>query len=123
MLTLNQESSLAKQDYRCAGCGCPIGLIYGPARVCGFTGGLYCYECHLDDESIIPARVFLNGDWSKRKICRSVYTWLKEVELEPLLDAVRFNRHIYTIQRDFSNLLTLRTQATLVSLSAQLSDS
>ena len=110
LLTLNQESSLAQQDFRCAGCACPIGLIYGPTRVCSFTGGLYCYECHLDDEFIIPARVFINGDWSKRKVCRPVYTWLNEIESQPLLDAIRFNRHIYTYQRDFSALLTVRTQ-------------
>lgn len=111
LLTLNQESNLVKQNYQCAGCSSPIGLIYGPARVCNFTGGLYCPDCHNDtDEVIIPARVFLNGDWSKRKVCRAVHQFFREIEVDPSLDAIQFDRNIYSFQREFSALLTVRSQ-------------
>lgn len=115
LLTLNHERSLVKQNYQCAGCYCPIGLIYGPARVCNFTGGSYCSDCHFDDEAIIPARVFLNGDWSKRKVCRAVRTFLKDIEHDPTLDATQFDRNIYSFQHDFAALLTARTQLQHIS--------
>lgn len=110
LLTLNHERGLAKQEYRCAGCSRPIGLIYGPYKVCGFTGGYYCPDCHFDDEAIIPARVFLNGDFSKRKVCRQVRDWIRETETDAVLDALQFNRHVYSFQRDFAALLTVRSQ-------------
>ena len=107
---MNHECSLVKQNYRCAGCSSPIGLIYGPARLCSFTGGLYCPDCHNDDEAIIPARVFLNGDWSKRKICRAVRQYFRDIETDPTLDAIQFDRNIYSYQKEFAILLTVRTQ-------------
>jgi hypothetical protein len=111
LLTLNQECSLVKQNYRCAGCSSPIGLIYGPARVCNFSGGLYCSDCHTDaDEVIIPARVFLNGDYSKRKVCRAVRQFFQDIEVDPALDAIQFDRNIYSYQREFAALLDVRTQ-------------
>jgi hypothetical protein len=111
LLTLNQENNLVKQNYRCAGCSSSIGLIYGPARVCNFSGGLYCSDCHTDnDEVIIPARVFLNGDWSKRKVCRAVRQFFQDIEVDPILDTTQFDRNIYSYQREFAALLTVRTQ-------------
>ena len=107
---VNPERGLVKQDYRCADCSRPIGLIYGPFRICGFTGGYYCADCHSEDESIIPARVFLNGDFSKRKISTPIRSWFREIELDPIFDALKFNPHIYSFQRDFANLLTIRSQ-------------
>ena len=108
--TLNHERGLVGQDYRCAGCSRPIGLIYGPAKLCGFTGGLYCPDCHVDEEAIVPARAFLNGDFSKRRVCRAVRSWMTQFDSEPMLDAILFNRHIYSFLPTFASLLTVRSQ-------------
>ena len=110
LLTINNEIGLLDQNYRCLDCSRPVGLIYGPAKVCGFTGGSYCSDCHVDDESLIPARVFLNGDWSKRKVCRSVSEFMARIQSDPILDTTRFSRNIYSIHREFGALLTLRTR-------------
>lgn len=109
-MTLNNERGLVSQNYRCLDCGRLIGLLYGPAKVCGLTGGSYCQDCHLDEESIIPARAFLNGDLSKRKVCRTAYDFLVRVEAQPLFDAVKLNRTVYAMSDDFGRLLTARTQ-------------
>jgi len=116
--TLNQEKGLVFQNYRCADCSRPIGIIYGAMRLCSFSGLYYCSDCHCDDEAIIPARVFLNGDWSRRKVCRAVHQFFSDVQLEPLLDAIEYNRNIYSIETEFREVLTLRSQ--LVHLSAYL---
>lgn len=42
-------------------------IVYGKARVCAFDGSYYCYECHENDESVIPARVVHNWDFRKHK--------------------------------------------------------
>ena len=98
--------------------GWPTGIIYGAMRLCSFSGLYYCSDCHCDDEAIIPARVFLNGDWSRRKVCRAVHQFFSDVQLEPLLDAIEYNRNIYSIETEFREVLTLRSQ--LVHLSAYL---
>lgn len=110
MLSVNRERGLVQQDYRCAGCSRPIGLIYGPAKVCGFTGGSYCPDCHADEESLIPARVFLNGDFTRRRVCKAVRSWMCQVESEPMLDAIQFSRRVYSCLPAFAELLTARSQ-------------
>lgn len=67
---------------------------------------------------IIPARVFLNGDFTKRKVCRAVQQFFDSIQLEPLIDAVEYNRNIYSIEPHFSDLLAMRSQ--LIHLSAYL---
>lgn len=119
LLTLNNERGLVQQNYQCAGCGRPIGIIYGPAKVCGLTGGYYCPDCHGDDEAYIPIRVLINGDWSKRKVSRAVHQFLRDIEHDPVLDIVQFGcRAVYSIHPGFAALLTVRTR--LVHLSAYL---
>lgn len=98
--------------------GIITGIIYGPYRVCSLTGLCYCADCHWDAEVILPARVFFNGDWSKRKVCRAAQKFFDEIQLDPILDAVEYNRNIYSIEPRFSELLAVRSQ--LIHLSAYL---
>jgi len=68
------ERGLVKQDYRRAGCYHPIGLIYAPFQVCGFTGGYYCSDdCHSKVGSIIPVRVLLEG----KKNSSQIRSWFR----------------------------------------------
>ena len=41
--------------------------VYGKANVCAYDGGYYCYECHTDDEAIIPAKILYSWDFRKHK--------------------------------------------------------
>ena len=44
--TISSEKGLPSQNFRCFDCQAPIGIIYGPPRVCAFTGCYYCVKCH-----------------------------------------------------------------------------
>ena len=44
--TISSEKGLPSQNFRCFDCQAPIGIIYGPPRVCAFTGRYYCTKCH-----------------------------------------------------------------------------
>ncbi len=79
-------------------------------QTCSFTGGSYCSDCHVDDESLIPARVFYNGDFSRRRICQSVNRFLNRIQADPILDATQFSRSVYKMQRQLGSVLVLRTR-------------
>ena len=94
--TIAMESGLPKQNYRCFECQAPIGIIYGPPRVCGFTGQYYCTKCHDNSVSIIPARVIFNWDFSARPVCRRARTFLSTVQHDPIIDLSAVNSSLYS---------------------------
>ena len=82
LLVLATEAGLPSQDYQCFECSTLIGVIYGPALVCSFTGKYYCSKCHHQDHSVIPARVLFNWDFQMRPICRRAREFLSKVGFE-----------------------------------------
>jgi hypothetical protein len=59
---------LDTQNYECADCSKAIGTLFGPAKVCGYTKMYYCDECHVDEMSIIPAKVVYNWNFQTYKV-------------------------------------------------------
>ena len=51
IFSISNEEGLPSQNYKCYQCDTPIGIIYGPAAVCFFTGKYYCSKCHINDVS------------------------------------------------------------------------
>ena len=51
IFSISNEEGLPSQNYKCYQCDTPIGIIYGPAAVCCFTGKYYCSKCHINDVS------------------------------------------------------------------------
>lgn len=108
--TINHERGLVDQNYRCFDCSRPIGLIYGLVKICAFTGAYYCPDCHSDDDDLIPARVLLNGDFSKRKISKQARRFFNDISFDPVLNTVEFDANIHQNQAHFAALLRARTQ-------------
>ncbi|XP_076312977.1 uncharacterized protein LOC143226199 [Tachypleus tridentatus] len=104
------EQGLDSQNYQCHGCGRPIGMIYGKAHVCTYDGHNYCYECHENEEHVIPARVLLNWDFQKYPVAKLTKIFLNRVEQEPLLDVRILNPLLYSVVEELAALQTLRTQ-------------
>ena len=52
----NEAGGLPAQDYTCYQCDSLIGIIYGPALVCAFTGKYYCSKCHQNDVSVFALK-------------------------------------------------------------------
>lgn len=104
------EAGLDQQDYKCKSCGRPIGLIYGKYRVCRFDGKLYCFDCHANEESIIPAKVIHNWDFAKYPVCKKNKKLLETSESDALLDLKITSAILYQVTPEMKLVLDLRTQ-------------
>ncbi|XP_056145954.1 pleckstrin homology domain-containing family M member 3 [Lampris incognitus] len=112
------EKGLTAQSFRCAGCQRPVGLLWGKAKVCCYSGWYYCQSCHQDNTFLIPARLIHNWDTSKHKVSKQAKEFLEFVYEEPLLDVQQLNPSLYTHCEPLSAVLCLRQQ--LQSLRAYL---
>lgn len=69
--------------------------MFGEAKLCRFDGLHYCYECHVDDERVIPARVLFNWDFRKHRVCVRTREFLDSIELTAVLDVEKVNAALY----------------------------
>ncbi|XP_022090178.1 run domain Beclin-1-interacting and cysteine-rich domain-containing protein-like isoform X2 [Acanthaster planci] len=107
---IGREKGLDKQNYQCKGCSRPVGIIYGKARVCSYDGNYYCYECHKDDEAVIPARILYNWDFRKHKVAVHTKLFLQQIEEMPLIEVKECNMSLYKASSELANVLRVRTQ-------------
>ncbi|XP_077870353.1 pleckstrin homology domain-containing family M member 1-like [Saccoglossus kowalevskii] len=109
---ISNEKGLDSQNYQCKGCSRPIGIIYGRAKVCSYDGCYYCYECHTDDEAIIPSRIIHNWDFNKHKVAKLTKLFLHQIEDEPLINIKQCNYAIYNFINDLNDVKQVRSQLT-----------
>lgn len=110
LVKLVTEKGLDSQGYKCCGCNMDIGLIFGQAKLCKFNGQHYCYECHRDDERLIPARVLFNWDFRQHKVSLSSCEFLDSVEMNPVLDVQEINEALYLYIPALADAQKLRRQ-------------
>jgi run domain Beclin-1 interacting cysteine-rich containing protein len=66
---------MAKQNYRCAGCGMRVEPEHSHNfRYCHYLGRYFCTACHSNKTFVVPSRIFKK--WDFRKYKRSPL-WLK----------------------------------------------
>ena len=107
---LARDHGLDIQNYECAECTRAIGTIFGPAKLCGYTKKYYCDECHLDDTSVIPARVVYNWDFNQYKVCRKVKTFMKSMAYEPIIEATSLSNDTIEFSSELKECLKLRKE-------------
>lgn len=107
---LANEKSLPEQDYKCALCFRPIGMIYGKCRLCHVDGSLYCTECHIEDEAVIPAQIIYNWSFRKCSVSRHNKKRLQTIETEPIFDILLLSPLLYSVIPEMADVLDLRTQ-------------
>ena len=69
--------------------------VFGQAKLCKYNGQHYCFECHRDDERIIPARVLYNWDFRRHRVCIASCEFLDSIEYSLLLDVQEVNKALY----------------------------
>ncbi|CAL8139422.1 unnamed protein product [Orchesella dallaii] len=104
------EAGLDTQNYACKMCGTSIGMIYGAARLCHFTGFSYCVVCHLNQESVIPSRILLNYDFGLYSVCNQAHSFLEELKDEPIFDVNEINPTLYSEIDECGQVKHLRTK-------------
>ena len=67
----------------------------GP-RVCWYTGGLYCSECHRQQTAVLPSRVLRSWDFVPRPVCCVAHDYLVAIRDQPLLCITAINPGLYT---------------------------
>lgn len=105
------EFGYDEQSYKCNSCRRPIGMIFGQSRLCHFDGHHYCSECHLNEKSIIPARVLCNWDFNKYAISKRNQHFLSLISNEPMFELKTLAPLLYETFPELQELDGLRQQA------------
>jgi len=104
------EKGLDNQNYQCKGCGRNIGMIYGEFKVCTFDACYYCFECHENEEHVIPGRVIHNWDLRKHQVSKQCKLFLLHIEEEPLFNIDETNPTLYNVIKELHEVKVLRSQ-------------
>ena len=77
-----------------------IGMIYGEFKVCTYDACYYCFECHENEEHVIPARVVHNWDLRKHQVAKHCKLFLLHIEEEPLFNIDETNPTLYNVIKE-----------------------
>uniref|UniRef100_A0A1B0FAB8 Phorbol-ester/DAG-type domain-containing protein n=1 Tax=Glossina morsitans morsitans TaxID=37546 RepID=A0A1B0FAB8_GLOMM len=104
------EIGLAAQQYKCAECHTQLNFkhFWTEPRLCDYSGLYYCPSCHWNDQSVIPARVVHNWDFSMRRVSRAS---LQEINLflnKPLIKLEEANPKLFVFLEKLVTLKKLR---------------
>lgn len=102
---------IAKQNYRCAGCGTKIsqGLI-SKFRYCEYLGKYFCHCCHSNALAYIPGRILHKWDFSKYHVSKFSSDLLQMMFTDPLFNIADVNVNLYRKIRQLSVIREYRTQ-------------
>lgn len=57
---------MAKQNYRCAGCGMKVAVEYANRfRYCEYLGRYFCTGCHTNQLALIPGKILSKWDFTR----------------------------------------------------------
>lgn len=100
---------LAKQNYRCAGCGMRVASQYAfKYRYCNYLGRYFCTGCHANQLSLIPAHIIQKWDFSRYKVSTFSYRLLEQMYTDPLFRVFAVNKNISKQSKNLRNCKLLR---------------
>lgn len=114
---LCEERSLVEQEYQCSECSAPIcfdGSADQEARLCDYSGELFCPNCHWNDTWSIPARIIHNLDSTPRPVCRAVKQLLSIVDHRPLIDINESNLSLIKFHKELRRVNEIRNNFLLM---------
>ena len=76
--------------------------------MCSYTKRSYCEECHVDQISVIPARIVYNWDFKEYMVCKKAKVFLNALSVEPIIDAATFNKIIFAYAKELESVTKLR---------------
>lgn len=75
-------------------------MIYGEFKVCTFDACYYCFECHENEEHVIPGRVIHNWDLRKHQVSKQSKMFLLHIEEDPLFNIDETNPTLYNVIKE-----------------------
>ncbi|XP_067669768.1 run domain Beclin-1-interacting and cysteine-rich domain-containing protein-like isoform X1 [Haliotis asinina] len=102
---------LAKQNYRCAGCGMKVEPAYVKRfRYCEYLGKYFCQCCHSNSVDYVPGRVLRKWDFTKYYVSNFAHDLLAKIFKDPLFNVVDINPLLFRRVRNLETIRDCRKQ-------------
>ncbi|NXX82798.1 RUBIC protein, partial [Urocolius indicus] len=106
-----RKVAVAKQNYRCAGCGIRTDPDYiKRLRYCEYLGKYFCQCCHENAQTIIPSRILRKWDFSKYYVSNFSKDLLSKIWSDPLFNVQDINPALYRKVKSLNQVWLLRIQ-------------
>ncbi|XP_042313313.1 run domain Beclin-1-interacting and cysteine-rich domain-containing protein isoform X2 [Sceloporus undulatus] len=106
-----RKVAVAKQNYRCAGCGIRTDPDYiKRMRYCEYLGKYFCQCCHENAQMVIPSRILRKWDFSKYYISNFSKDLLTKIWNDPLFNVQDINTGLYRKVKLLNQVWLLRIQ-------------
>ncbi|NXU93755.1 RUBIC protein, partial [Xiphorhynchus elegans] len=106
-----RKVAVAKQNYRCAGCGIRTDPDYiKRLRYCEYLGKYFCQCCHENAQTVIPSRILCKWDFSKYYVSNFSKDLLSKIWSDPLFNVQDINPALYRKVKALNQVLLLRIQ-------------
>ncbi|KZC13033.1 PREDICTED: run domain Beclin-1-interacting and cysteine-rich domain-containing protein [Dufourea novaeangliae] len=102
---------IAKQNYRCAGCGMKVAVKYANKfRYCEYLGRYFCTGCHTNQVALIPGKILSKWDFNRYPVSNFSYRLLDQMTSDPLFQVNDLNPLLYRRIKQLDRTRLLRTQ-------------
>ncbi|NXP89516.1 RUBIC protein, partial [Passerina amoena] len=106
-----RKVAVAKQNYRCAGCGIRTDPDYiKRLRYCEYLGKYFCQCCHENAQTVIPSRILRKWDFSKYYVSNFSKDLLSKIWNDPLFNVQAINPALYQKVKALNQVRLLRIQ-------------
>ncbi|XP_078046287.1 run domain Beclin-1-interacting and cysteine-rich domain-containing protein rubicon isoform X1 [Augochlora pura] len=106
-----RRTLIAKQNYRCAGCGMKVAVKYvNKFRYCEYLGRYFCTGCHTNQVALIPGKILSKWDFNRYPVSNFSYRLLDQMALDPLFQINDLNPSLYKRIKQLDRMRLLRTQ-------------
>ncbi|NXI55224.1 RUBIC protein, partial [Chloroceryle aenea] len=106
-----RKVAVAKQNYRCAGCGIRTDPDYiKRLRYCEYLGKYFCQCCHENAQIVIPSRILRKWDFSKYYVSNFSKDLLSKIWSDPLFNVQDINPALYRKVKSLNQVWLLRIQ-------------
>ncbi|XP_055073928.2 run domain Beclin-1-interacting and cysteine-rich domain-containing protein isoform X1 [Misgurnus anguillicaudatus] len=109
--TPKKKVEVAKQNYRCAGCGIRIEPEYiKRLRYCEYLGRFFCQCCHENAQALVPGKILRKWDFSKSYVSNFARDLLAKIAGDPLFNLNDINSGLYKKIKAVDTVRALREQ-------------
>ncbi|XP_074860818.1 run domain Beclin-1-interacting and cysteine-rich domain-containing protein isoform X2 [Carettochelys insculpta] len=106
-----RKVAVAKQNYRCAGCGIRTEPDYiKRLRYCEYLGKYFCQCCHENAQMVIPSRILRKWDFGKYYVSNFSRDLLSKIWSDPLFSMQDLNAALYRKVKALNQVRLLRIQ-------------
>ncbi|KAL8188253.1 UNVERIFIED_CONTAM: hypothetical protein K2H54_064224 [Gekko kuhli] len=106
-----RKVTVAKQNYRCAGCGIRTDPDYiKRMRYCEYLGKYFCQCCHENAQMVIPGRILRKWDFGKYYVSNFSKDLLSKIWSDPLFNVQDINASLYRKVKPLNQVRLLRIQ-------------